>query len=61
MRMPLLISLVLCSILLSACGKKGPLYLPEEPKEANKTQQSSMKSSAFRLQPFENQSQQEKS
>ena len=61
MRMPLLISLVLCSILLSACGKKGPLYLPEEPKEANRTQQSNIQNSALRLQPLENQSQQEKS
>lgn len=61
MRMPLLISLVLCSVLLSACGKKGPLYLPEAPKEANSSQPSSVKSSALRLQPLENQSQQEKS
>lgn len=61
MRMPLFISLILCSILLSACGKKSPLYLPEEPKEATNTQQSSIQSSALRLQPLENQSQQEKS
>ena len=61
MRMPLFISLVLCSILLSACGKKGPLYLPEEPKEAHNTQQSSTQSSALRLQFLENQLQQEKS
>ncbi|MEA1989728.1 MAG: lipoprotein [Pseudomonadota bacterium] len=61
MRMPLFISLVLCSILLSACGKKGPLYLPEEPKEANSTQQSSLDSNALRIHPLENQSQQEKS
>jgi len=61
MRMPLFISLILCSILLSACGKKGPLYLPEEPKEASNTQQSNIESSALRLQALENQSQQEKS
>ena len=61
MRMPLFISLVLCSILLSACGKKGPLYLPQEPKETNNTQKQSMNSSALRLQSLENQSQQEKS
>ncbi|WEJ62345.1 LPS translocon maturation chaperone LptM [Thiomicrorhabdus lithotrophica] len=61
MRIPLFISLVLCSILLSACGKKGPLYLPEEPKEANNTQQSSLESNVLRIQPLENKLQQDKS
>lgn len=32
MRVSIIISGVICMVLLSACGKKGPLYLPDETK-----------------------------
>lgn len=58
---PLLISIVLCAIMLSGCGKKGPLYLPDEPKQqALKTANIDMQQ-ALRLQPTQNRLQQDNS
>lgn len=34
MRMPIIMSFILCTLLLSACGKKGPLYVPEDTKKS---------------------------
>jgi len=53
MRMPLLLSLLSCVLLLSACGKKGPVYLPdnkaEKPLASNQTH-------ALRLHPLQEKS-----
>ncbi|BCN94133.1 hypothetical protein THMIRHAM_19180 [Thiomicrorhabdus immobilis] len=61
----LFVTVICCSILLSACGKKGPLYLPEEPKSQTSsalTQSNHIEYSALlRLLPTETPSQQEKS
>lgn len=32
---PIFVGITLASLLLAACGQKGPLYLPEKPAAAN--------------------------
>ncbi|WP_029408255.1 lipoprotein [Thiomicrorhabdus sp. Milos-T2] len=62
---PLLISIILCSIMLSACGKKGPLYLPDEPKKqamnTSKVSSINMPQQALRLATIQTRLQQDKS
>ncbi|MDX1351379.1 MAG: lipoprotein [Thiomicrorhabdus sp.] len=53
MRMLTILSLLACVLTLSACGKKGPLYLPDE--RADK-QTSHNQHNALRLQPIQEKS-----
>ena len=53
MRMPIILSLLTCALLLSACGKKGPVYLPDDKAEKPLA---SNHSNALRLQPHQEKS-----
>lgn len=56
MRTSFIVSLIALSVLLSACGKKGPLYLPDEP-TAKKQQQANIENhNALRLTPLQEES-----
>jgi len=51
--MPIILSLLACVLLLTACGKKGPIYLPDNNAEKSLT---SNHTNALRLQPLQEKS-----
>lgn len=56
MRMSIVITLLACAIALSACGKKGPLYLPDEKRieqTVHKNDQQHNTDPTLRLQPLQ--------